>query len=177
MVREGVVGLPAEEVDRVVADVEEAEGVVLGRSVGVAEDEGDVDLAVTQQLERLDRVPVEQAQLDPGVRRGQRGGRLGHDRAQRRRVGRQPHPPGLQADLGGELGGRRVDPAHDLGGPVGQQPPLRRQPDATTDPLDELGAGGGLQAGQVVAHRRLRVVQLAGRLGHRPVPGDGGQDA
>jgi hypothetical protein len=50
MVREAVVGSLADEVDRVVADVEEAESLVLDWSVGVSEDECDVDLAVSQHL-------------------------------------------------------------------------------------------------------------------------------
>jgi hypothetical protein len=43
-----------------------------------------------QHLLRFDRVTVDQAQLDFRVRLRQRGGRLGHDCAQRRRVGGQP---------------------------------------------------------------------------------------
>ena len=50
MVRDAVVGSLADEIDRVVADVGEAEPLFLGRRVGVSEDEGDVDLAVTQHL-------------------------------------------------------------------------------------------------------------------------------
>jgi hypothetical protein len=50
MVREAVVRSPADEVDRVVTDVDEAESVLLGRGVGVAENECDVDLAVPQHL-------------------------------------------------------------------------------------------------------------------------------
>jgi hypothetical protein len=51
MVREAVVGSLADEVDRVVADVEEAESLVLDWSVGVSEDECDVDLAVAKATE------------------------------------------------------------------------------------------------------------------------------
>jgi hypothetical protein len=50
VVREAVVRSPADEVDRVVTDVDEAESPLLDWSVGVAEDEGDVDLAVPQHL-------------------------------------------------------------------------------------------------------------------------------
>ena len=50
MVREVVVGSLADEVDGVVADLEEAESLVLDRSAGVSEDERDVDLAVSQHL-------------------------------------------------------------------------------------------------------------------------------
>jgi hypothetical protein len=121
-------------------------------------------------------VTVEQVQLDSRMRIGQAGGRRGHDRAQRRGVGRQPDPSRLQADLCRQLVGRRVDPAQDLGGPVGQQLPFRRQSDPTTDPLNEPDTGGVFQAGQVVTHRRLRVVQHSSRFGHRPVSGDRGQD-
>ena len=50
MVRDAVVGSLADEIDRVVADVDEAESFFLDRGVGVAEDERDVDLAVPQHL-------------------------------------------------------------------------------------------------------------------------------
>ncbi len=45
MVGDAVIGLPADQVDRVVADVDEAEPLLLRRGVGVAEDERHVDLA------------------------------------------------------------------------------------------------------------------------------------
>ena len=67
MVREAVVGSLADEVDRVVTDVDEAEPVLLDGSVGVTEDEGDVDLAVPQHLQRFDGVSFEQAQLESRV--------------------------------------------------------------------------------------------------------------
>jgi hypothetical protein len=62
--------------DRIVTDVAEAESRVVERRVGVPEDERDVDLAVPQHMERLDRVLLEQAELDS-------------------RVGGQPDAPGL----------------------------------------------------------------------------------
>jgi hypothetical protein len=68
--------------------------------------------------------------------------------------------PRLQTDLCCQLVGRRVNPSHDLGGPVGEQPPFRRQADPTTDALNELDASGRFQARQVVTHRRLQVLQL-----------------
>ncbi|GAA3264794.1 hypothetical protein GCM10020216_109380 [Nonomuraea helvata] len=178
MVRDAVVGSPAYEIDRVVADVDEAESPVLflDRGAGVPEDECDVDLAAPQHLQRFDRVTLDQDQLESRMRLVQGGGRLRHDRAQRRRVGGQADPPRPQTDLRCQLVGRRVDPSHDLGGPVGQQSPFRGQPDPTAHPLDELHAGGRFQARQVMTHRRLRVVQLSGCLGHGPVTCHRGQN-
>jgi len=68
---------PADEVDRIVAEVEETKFLVLDRSVGVLDDESDVDLAVSQRLQRFDRVTVDQAYLEPRVCPGQGGGRRG----------------------------------------------------------------------------------------------------
>jgi hypothetical protein len=103
---------------------------------------------------------VDQVQLDPRVRLGQRCGGLRHDRAQHRSVGRQANPTGLQSDLRCQFLGRRVDASHNLGRPVGKQLPFRSQSDPTTDALNELRAGSCFQTRQVVARRRLRVVEL-----------------
>jgi hypothetical protein len=50
MVRDAVVRSLAHEVDRVVGDVDQAKSLFLDRVVGVAVDECDVDLAVSQHL-------------------------------------------------------------------------------------------------------------------------------
>ena len=60
---------------------------------------------------------------------------------------------------------------------LGEQPPGVGEPDAASGPLDELGPCLRLEPRQVVADRRLRVVQRMRRCGHRAVPGDGHQDA
>ena len=62
--------------------------------------------------------------------------------------------------MGGQLRVGGVDAADDLGRPVGQQLPGLGQPDAAADPLQQLRAGLGLEPGEVMADRRLRVVQL-----------------
>ena len=156
VVREGVVGALADQVDRVLADVNQAKRVVLGRRIGVPEDEGDVDVAVPEHLQRLDGVTLDQAEFEARGGLGQRGGGSRHQGAQGGRVGGQADPAGLESDLGGEFLGRRVDPADDLGGPVGEQPAFRGEPDPATDSLDELDAGRRFQPGQVMTHRRLR---------------------
>src|SRR5690606_21711105 len=51
------------------------------------------------------------------------------------------------------------------------------QPDAPPGPLDQPGAGLGLQPGEVVADGRLRVVQLPRGRGERSGTGDREQDA
>ena len=177
MIGEGIVGLQADQVDRVVGDVDQAYAVVLDRFLGEAEHQRDIHVAVLEHLQRLDRVPVDEAQLDPRMRDRKRGGGCRHDRAQRGRVRGEPDMPRLQTDVRRQLGGGRVDAPHDLRCAAGEQLTLGRQPDPAPDPLDEPGAGGCLQPGQVVAHRWLGVVQLAGRLGHRAGAGDGGEDA
>jgi hypothetical protein len=50
VVRDAVVGSLAHEVDRVVGHVDQAKSLVLDRVLGVAVDECDVDLAVSQRL-------------------------------------------------------------------------------------------------------------------------------
>ena len=85
----------------------------------------------------------------------------------------QAHAPGGQPDVGGQLGVGGIDPPDDLGGAVGEQLPGLGEPDAAPDPLQQLRAGLGLEPGEVVADRRLRVVQLLRGRGDRSVAGDG----
>jgi len=66
--------------------------------------------------------------------------------------------------VGGRFGVGGIDPPDDLGGPIGEQLPGLRKPDAATDPLQQLRAGLGLEPCEVVADRRLRVVQLLRRF-------------
>ena len=161
-----------EQVDRIVEQVVEADVGGLGVGLVVAEADRDVDLAGAQQLERLGRVHVEQRDLQLGVARGQRRHRPRHERADRGREAGEPHAPGGEADVGGELRARGVDPADDLRRPVREQLPGRREPDAAADPLEELRARLRLEPREVVADRRLRVVQLLRGRGHRAVAGD-----
>ena len=176
MVREGVVGLPAEEIDRAVADEEKGgrRPRPLGHRRGGTRGRRRSRLA--QQLEGLDRVPVEQGQLDSGVRPRPRRGRLGHDRAHtdalaasrtRRPAGR----PGPRARTAAS-----TRPTISAARWASSRPPgVRRMPRPTR--WTSCGAGGGLQTGQMVAHRRLPSRAARERPRHRPVPRDGGHDA
>ena len=100
-----------------------------------------------------------------------------HQRPDGRGEPGQAHLPGGQPDVGGELGAGGVDAPDDLGRAVGQQPPGLGEPDPAADPLHQLRAGLGLEPGEVVADRRLRVVQLLRGRRDRPVAGDGVDDA
>ena len=114
------------------------------------------------------------------IERAGRGIRLtdaGRLLAERGRERRQPEPPGAQSGVGGQLVLGGVQPADHLGGPLGEQPSGVGEPDPAARPLDQLGPGLGLQPGQVVAHRRLRVVERPRRGGDRTVPGHGDQHA
>src|ERR687885_1870724 len=68
------------------------------------------------------------------------------------------------------------DPPDDLGRAVRQQLSGRGEPDPATDPLQQLGAGLGLEPGEVMGDRRLGVVQLLRRRGDRSVTGHGVDD-
>ena len=138
--------------------------------VVVAEDDRNVDPSGAQQLQRLGRLRVDQADLQAGMPVGQRGHRSRDERADHGREAGQPYPPGAQPDVGGQLGVRGIDPPEDLGGPGGQQLPGGGEPDSAPGPLQQLSAGLGLEPGEVVADRRLRVVQLLRRRGDRAEP-------
>ena len=88
-----------------------------------------------------------------------------------------PDPAGSQAHHRGQFRGGGVDPSDDLGSAAGEVLTLRREPDAPPDALDEPGAGLGFQPGQMVADRRLGVLQVLGGLGDRAVRGDRREDA
>ena len=116
---------------------------------------------------------VGQAEVEAGVLPGEDGGGLRDQRAHDRVEAGQPDPSGVQPGQGGQFRRRRVDPADDLGCPVGQQAAGRGEPDPAADPLDQLGTELRLQPGQLMADRRLGVLQLLGGRGDRPLPPHG----
>jgi hypothetical protein len=137
----------------------------------VAEHQRDVDVAGPQHPHCLGRLRLGQPQVDARVPvvEDRRGGR--HDRTQRGRERGQPQSAGPQAGEHRELVLGRVEAADHLGGALGQQPPRVGEPDAAPGPLDQLSAGLRLEPGQVMADRRLGVVQRVRRRGDRSVPG------
>jgi hypothetical protein len=116
-----------------------------------------------------------QAQLDA------RGGRLhgnrgaGNERAQCRLEAGDADR--AHAELGdrGQLLFDGPDPAQDLHGSSSQELTGRGQSYAATDPLGQRHSDVRLESREVVADRRLGVVQLAGGRRNRPVLGDRGQ--
>jgi len=76
----------------------------------------------------------------------------------------------------GQLRAGGIDPPDDLCGAVGQQLSRRGEPDPSTDPLQQLRAGLGLEPGEMVGDRRLRVVQLLRGRGDRSAARDGVDD-
>ncbi len=143
----------------------------------VPEDQRDVHVPGPQHPERLRRLRLGQPQVEAGMAVVKDRRRGGHDGAEGRRERRQPQPPGAQPGEDHQLVLGRVEAADDLDRPLGQQPPRVGQPDAAPGPLDQLGARLRLEPRQVVADRRLRVVQRVRRRRHRAVPGHGDEDA
>jgi hypothetical protein len=143
----------------------------------VPEDQRDVHVAGAEHPHRFQRLRLGQPQVDAWVPlvQDRRGG--GHDRAERRGERGEPEPPGAQPGEDREFVLRRVEAADHLDGPLGEQPSRVGEPDAAPGPLDELGPRLRLQPRQVMADRRLGVVQRVGGRGDRPVPGDGHQNA
>ena len=166
-----------QQVDRIVEQVMQADAGRLGLGLVVAEDDRDLDLAGAQQLERLGRMRVGQADLQARMPARQRRHRRRHERSDRRGEAGEAHAAGGQPHVGGELRAGGIDAADDLGGAVGQQLPGRGEPDPAADPLQQLRAGLGLEPGEVVGDRRLGVVQLLRRRGDRSVARDGVDDA
>jgi len=143
----------------------------------VPEDQRDVHVPGAQHAHCFWRLGFGQPQVDAWMpfvkyRRGR-----GDDRAERGGERGEPQPPGAQPGEDREFVLRRVKPADHLDRPLREQPPRVGEPDAAPGPLDKLGAGFRLEPGQVMADRRLRVVQRVGRRGNRSVPGDGHQHA
>ena len=132
----------------------------------MAEDQSDVDVARPQHPQGLGRLGLGQPDVHPGVLRPQHRRRRRDDRAERRGKRREPDTPRAQSRVRGQLVFRGVQAAQYFGRPVREQAPGLGEPDAPPRPLDQPDAGLGLQTGQVVAHRRLRVVELPGGGGH-----------
>ena len=80
-----------------------------------------------------------------------------------------------QSHVRGELVFRRIEPAQDLRGALGEQSPRIGQPDTASGALDELGPRFRLEPGEVMADRRLGVVEFPRSTSHRTVPGYRGE--
>ena len=74
---EGGAAAGRQEVQRIVEQVQQADTGLLGCGVVVPEDQGDVDAAGPQQLQRLFRVGVGEAERKAGVLPGEEPGCLG----------------------------------------------------------------------------------------------------
>ena len=120
---------------------------------------------------------VEQAHLEVGVALAEPLESPGHQCAEHRGEAGETDPPGGEADVPGQLRVGGVDAAHDLGRAVREQAAGLGQPDAAADPLEQLRAGLDLEPREVVADRRLGVVQLRRGRRHRAEAADGFQDA
>ena len=125
VVLETLIGLVTDEVEGVVQQVGESESFLLERSVGVPEDQGDVDVSGTQHLQALDRVGIDEVQLDSRVRPGQLGGCLRYEGAEDRLETGESYPSGAKSHAGGQLDGCGVHPPQDLGRPSAPVAPLR----------------------------------------------------
>src|SRR6185436_17074073 len=74
------------------------------------------------------------------------------------------------------LGVGAFEPPEDLGRPLGQQRPGRGEPDPAPGALQQLRPGLGLEPREMVADRRLRVVELLRGPRDRAVPREGFED-
>ncbi len=124
VVLETLMGLVTDEVEGVVQQVGKSESFLLQRSVGVPEDQGDVDVSGTQQLQALDRVGIDEVQLDSRVRPGQLGGCLRYEGAEDRLETGESYPSGTTSPAGGQLDSCGVHSPQDLCRPPRQQLPL-----------------------------------------------------
>jgi dihydrofolate reductase len=167
---QGLPGPGGQHIQRIVEQVMQADAVWFGFGVVVAEDDRDVDLAGAQQFQRLGWLRVGQADLQAGVLVGQRCHRPRDERADHGREAGHAHPPGAQSHVCGQFGVGGIDSPDDLGRPSGQQLTGGGEPDPAPGPLQQLRAGLGLEPGEVVTDRRLRVVQLLRRRGDRSEP-------
>jgi hypothetical protein len=138
----------------------------------VLEDHGHVDVTSTQHPQRLRRLGLRQHELQAWCLGGQPGCRRGDQGAKRGRKRGEPYPSLPEPDVSGELGLGGIQPSDDLLGSLGEQSAGLGEADPASDPLQQLGPGLRLQAGDVMADRRLGVVQRSGRGGDRAVPGD-----
>ena len=128
----------AHQMDRVVDDVDEPEALVLDGCVGVAEDQRDVDLAPPKSRSASTGCTSTRLSSIPGYVRASVAAALGTSVLSADWNPASPHPPGLQPDLRGQLVRRRLDPADDLAGSMGEQRSLGGQADAATDALHSL---------------------------------------
>jgi hypothetical protein len=175
VVLETLMGLVADEVEGVVQQVGQSQSLLLlllQGSVGVPEDQGDVDVSRTQHLQALDRVGIDEVQLDSRVRPGQLGSCPRYEGAEDRLETGESYPSGMKSHAGGQLDGCGVYSPQDLCRPPSQQLPFGSESDSAAHSLDELGPGGGFQPPQVVTDRWLGVMQLLRGFGHRSMAGD-----
>jgi hypothetical protein len=140
VVLETLMGLVTDEVEGVVQQVGKSESFLLQRSVGVPDDQGDVDLSGTQQLQALDRVGIDEVQLDSRVRPGQLGGRLRYEGPEDPLETGESYPSGTTSHAGGQLDSCGVHSPQDLCRPPRQQLPFRGESDPTAHSLDEPGS-------------------------------------
>ena len=78
-------------------------------------------MAGPEHAQRLRWLGLGKHEIHPGRFRLEPGGSRGHDRAERGGKGGEPDPSLAQPDMGGKLVLRRVQPADDLLGPLGEQ--------------------------------------------------------
>jgi len=143
----------------------------------VAEHQRHIHVAGPEHAQRLRRLGLGQHEVHAGALRLEPGGGGRHDGAQGGGERGQPDPSLAQPHVRRKLVLRRVQPADDLLGPLGQQPAGVGQPHSPARALQQPGAGLGLQPGDVMADRRLGVIQRPRRGGHRSVPGHRDQHA
>ena len=70
MILETLIGLVADEVERVVQQVGEPDAFLVERRAGVPEDQGDVDVSGPQHVQAIGRVGIDEVQLDTRVQTG-----------------------------------------------------------------------------------------------------------
>lgn len=139
--------LVTDEVEGVVQEVGESEFFfLLERRVGVPEDQGDVNASGTQHLHAIDRVGIEEAQLDSRVRPGQLGDCLRYEGAEDRLETGESYPSGTKSHAGGQLDRCGVHARQDLCRPPRQQVPFGGESDPTAHSLDEPGSRGVFQS-------------------------------
>ncbi len=148
--------------------------IALGR-FAVLEDQRHVDVVVAQGAECVRRFGFDQGELDAGVLGGDAGGGKRHQGGQCRGEGGEADPAGAQPGQLVEFGVHGFDLREDRLGAVHQQPAGLGEPDAAPHPLQQRYADLGLQFGELMAHRRLGVVQRLGGRRDRTFAGDGHQ--
>ncbi len=120
MVLETLMGLVTDEVERVVQQMREPDSFLLQRSVGVPENQGDVDVPGAQQPQPVVRVGIDEVQLDSRVRPGQLDGCPRYEGAEDRLEPGESYPSGTKSDARGQFDGRGIQSPQDLGRPLRQ---------------------------------------------------------